>query len=49
MENMKQVIIDGILTSYYITKDGKLYNQKTNTWYKGRVLRKTFRDYNSPS
>ncbi len=45
MENMKQVIIDGILTSYYITKDGKLYNQKTNTWYKGRISESGYLDY----
>lgn len=32
----KQIIIDGQETSYYITDDGRLYNEKTNNWYKGQ-------------
>lgn len=33
----KQIIINNENTSYYITKDGKLFNQKTNNWYKGTI------------
>lgn len=34
---MKNVILNGVSTQYYITEDGKLYNKKTDTWYKGTV------------
>lgn len=32
----KQITIDGQLTYYYITDDGRLYNEKTDCWYKGQ-------------
>lgn len=31
----KQIHINKELTTYYITEDGRLYNRKTNRWYKG--------------
>lgn len=33
---MKEIIIDNIRTSYYITEDGKCYNSKTNKYLKGQ-------------
>ncbi len=33
---MKQVIINNISTSYFITEDGKCYNSKTNKYLKGQ-------------
>lgn len=44
-KDMKCVIIDGMETSYYITKDGKLYNKKTDTWYKGKISESGYLDY----
>lgn len=34
---MKQIIVDGISTWYYITEDGKCYNEKTGKYLKGQV------------
>lgn len=34
---MKRIIIDNISTSYFITEDGKCYNEKTGKWLKGQV------------
>ena len=33
---MKEIIIDNIRTSYYITEDGKCYNSKTGKYLKGQ-------------
>lgn len=33
---MKQIIVDNISTSYYITEDGKCYNSNTGKWLKGQ-------------
>ena len=33
---MKQIVIDNISTSYYITEDGKCYNSYTNKFLKGQ-------------
>lgn len=33
---MKQIIIDNISTTYYITEDGKCYNSKTGKYLKGQ-------------
>ena len=41
----KQIIIDNIATTYYITDDGKLYNEKTGRWYEGRVSASGYLDY----
>ena len=32
-----QIILDGQLTPYYITDDGRLYNEKTDNWYQGQI------------
>lgn len=32
---MKQIILNDELTTYYITEDGRLFNEKTSRWYKG--------------
>lgn len=34
---MKQIFIDNISTSYYITEDGRCYNSNTGKWLKGQV------------
>lgn len=33
---MKNIVIDNISTSYFITQDGKCYNSKTNKYLKGQ-------------
>lgn len=33
---MKQIIVDNISTNYYITEDGKCFNQKTGKYLKGQ-------------
>lgn len=38
---MKQIFVDNIGTSYYITKDGKCYNSNTNKWLKGQEDKET--------
>lgn len=43
---MKQIIVDNISTTYYITEDGKCYNEKTNNWLKGQINSKNgYRTY----
>ena len=37
---MKQIIINNISTSYYITQDGKCYNAKTAKYLKGQINKK---------
>jgi len=32
---MKQIIVDNISTSYFITEDGRCYNTNTNKYLKG--------------
>lgn len=34
---MKQIIVNNISTWYYITEDGKCYNNKTNKFLKGQI------------
>ena len=34
---MKQIIVDNISTTYYITEDGRCYNSITNKFLKGQV------------
>ena len=38
---MKQIIVNNISTSYYITEDGKCYNSNTNKWLKGQINQKS--------
>lgn len=46
MEQLKQIKHNGeILHNYLITNDGKLYNNKTNNWYKGRISDTGYLDY----
>ena len=33
---MKEIVINNIRTSYYITEEGKCYNSKTNKYLKGQ-------------
>lgn len=37
MEEKRQIKLNNDLTYYYITKDGKLYNERTKRWYKGSL------------
>jgi hypothetical protein len=32
---MQRIVIDNISTSYFITEDGKCYNEKTDKFLKG--------------
>lgn len=41
----KRIIIDNKETSYWITDNGLLYNEKTDIWYKGRVSDTGYLDY----
>ena len=34
---MKNIVIDGKNTTYFITDDGRLFNKATNNWYKGSI------------
>ena len=34
---MKQIVVDNFSTWYYITEDGKCYNEKTKNWLKGQI------------
>lgn len=34
---MKQIIVNNISTTYYITEDGKCYNEKTGKYLKGQI------------
>ena len=43
---MKQIIIDNISTSYYITKDGKCFNSNTNKYLKGQIGKNGYLSYN---
>ena len=38
---MKQIFVNNIGTSYYITENGKCYNSNTNKWLKGQENPKT--------
>lgn len=38
---MKQIIIDNISTSYFITENGECYNSKTNKYLKGSINKVT--------
>lgn len=44
---MKQIIINNISTNYYITKNGKCFNNKTGEYLKGQINSKTgYRTFN---
>ena len=43
---MKQIIVDNISTSYFITTDGKCYNSNTGKYLKGQVGKNGYFSYN---
>lgn len=44
---MKQIIVDNISTTYYITEDGKCYNSITGKFLKGQVnIKNGYRSFN---
>ena len=43
---MKRVIIDGVETTYFVTKNGEVYNQKTDRFLKGCVFNNGYRFVN---
>lgn len=43
---MKQIIVNNISTSYFITKDGKCYNSITNKYLKGQINKNGYLSYN---
>ena len=43
---MKNIVIDNISTSYYITEDGKCYNDKTGKYLKGQIGKNGYLSYN---
>ena len=45
LKDMKQIIIKGELSTYYISKDAKIYNTKTSRWIKGRMAPNGYWDF----
>lgn len=43
---MKQIIVDGQVTSYYILENGDCYNSKTDNFLKGQISNSGYRNYN---
>lgn len=43
---MKQIIVDGQVTNYYILENGDCYNSKTNSFLKGQISNSGYRNYN---
>ena len=43
---MQLYFYNGQPTTYYITEDAKLYNEKTNNWLKGQVSKNGYLTYN---
>lgn len=43
---MKQIVIDNISTNYYITEDGRCFNNKTGKYLKGQVGENGYLSYN---
>jgi hypothetical protein len=44
-EQLKQIIYENQKTDYFISSFGRLYNQKTKNWYKGRISENGYLDY----
>lgn len=42
---MKQIIVNNISTWYYITEDGKCYNEKTNNYLKGQIGKNGYKTF----
>lgn len=43
---MKQIIVDNIVTTYYITEDGQCYNSKTGYFLKGQISNSGYLNFN---
>ena len=43
---MKQIIVDNISTSYFITEDGRCYNTNTNKYLKGQIGKNGYISFN---
>jgi hypothetical protein len=44
-EQLKQIYYENEPTTYYISSFGRLYNKKTDKWYKGRISDSGYLDY----
>ncbi len=42
---MKQIVVDNIRTTYYITKDGQCFNKKTGKFLKGQITKNGYLSY----
>ena len=43
---MKQIIVDNYATNYYISEDGKCFNQKTGKFLQGQISNSGYLNYN---
>ena len=43
---MKQIIVNNISTSYFITEDGRCYNTNTNKYLKGQIGKNGYISFN---
>ena len=43
---MKQIVVDSYATNYYITEDGKCYNDKTKKYLQGQISNSGYLNYN---
>ena len=42
---MKQIIVNNIRTTYYITEEGRCFNEKTNKFLKGQIMKNGYLSY----
>lgn len=43
---MKQIVVDNYATTYYITEEGRCFNQKTGKWLIGQISNSGYLNYN---
>ena len=43
---MKQIMVNNISTSYFITEDGRCYNTNTNKYLKGQIGKNGYISFN---
>lgn len=43
---MKQIIVDNLVTTYYITENGECYNSRTGKYLKGQISNSGYLNYN---
>jgi len=43
---MKQIIVDNLVTHYFIDEEGNCFNSKTNNWLKGQISNSGYLSYN---